>query len=447
MIIPLGVVCLFLCSFLASAQVPAPGGVATRSVSGQFVVRSTRAPGETAPFSSLQTNRDFVCLSPALVPVSCERLKELVWRELGVSGPWSGKVFLNLYPAYSAADTLLLTCDLFREGWQYALNVPEVVDRSRFVRGVVQATVLELANRGAVEHSAEVPAWLVEGLSRELLASNDKEVLVPTLRRGTGTLPLGAVNLNAYKKGSLEQAHRFFTANTPLTFEELSWPGPEAWEGESGERFGFSAQLLVSELHRLTNGPACLRAFVAELPQHYNWQFAFFHAFQAQFPQPLEVEKWWSLRVLHFCGRDLTQTWSAAQSRETLDELLRPAAQVRATTNSLPQPAEAQLQTVIRDWDYTAQTATLQAKLRELELARLRMAPDWVPLVDQYHQVIQTFLRGRDKSGLTHLRSKDTAQRRAAEEAIKQLNALDAQRQTMRQTQIPVAKDTQAPRQ
>ena len=53
----------------------------------------------------------------------------------------------------------------------------------------------------------------------------------------------------------------------------------------------------MGELLRLPDGRACLQRMLAQLPQHYNWQFAFLEAFHARFERPLDVEKWWALSL------------------------------------------------------------------------------------------------------------------------------------------------------
>ena len=109
-----------------------------------------------------------------------------------------------------------------------------------------------------------------------------------------------------------------------------SWPTAGQWDGEAGQIYGFSAQLFVHQLLRLPEGRACLCAMLAQLPQRYNWQLAFLDSFKAYFQRPLDIEKWWTLNLTHFTGRDLTQAWPVEESWQKLDEILLSDAQVRA---------------------------------------------------------------------------------------------------------------------
>jgi len=45
---------------------------------------------------------------------------------------------------------------------------PGLVQSERYVRAMVQVLLLELGNRHARAHTAEIPTWLTEGLSRQL---------------------------------------------------------------------------------------------------------------------------------------------------------------------------------------------------------------------------------------------------------------------------------------
>ena len=63
--------------------------------------------------------------------------------------------------------------------------------------------------------------------------------------------------------------------------------------------------------------------------------------------------------------------WTPAVSRDKLDDILSVPVEMRAASNTLPAHAEISLQAVIRNFDSAQQTAILQTKLRDLELAQL----------------------------------------------------------------------------
>lgn len=416
-----------------------PRAVASRS--GQFLVRITAAPVLPVRLSYLATNQNFIQLDPMLLPVSCDRIKENLCRQLGADTSWRGRIYVGLRPAELADDPVTITSERFRDGWRYYVDLPALVERSRYVHAIVQVLLQEMANRGTVDRSAELPAWLSEGFSRQLLASTNSEVaiILPTPQMNTAGLRVASTMVSGRRDDPLKEAHKWLSAASPLTFQELSWPTADQLNGEAGAVYGCSAQLFLSELLKLPDGPACLRAMLADLPRRYNWQLSFLQAFQSRFERPLDVEKWWALQIVHFTGRELTQTWPPEESWQKLDELVRSAVQVHVGTNELPLQAEVKLQTVIREWNASRQTQALQDKLRELDSLLLRVAPDVAPLAAQYRQAIADFLRSRDPGGSILGFGKKAARRRATEEMLRQLDALDAQRAAQRPEPKPAA--------
>jgi hypothetical protein len=415
------------------------------SHSGQFLVRAVSTPALPRRLSNLQTNAQFLELDPMLLPVSCDRIKQILCRQLGANTSWRGRVYIAVRPAASGDDPITVAAERFRDGWQYFVGLPSMVDRSRYVHAMVEVILLEMANRGATERSAELPPWLSEGLSRQMLAStnNEIEVILPPPPAIPGGLRVASTTVSARRDDPLEEAHKWLSAATPLTFQELSWPTPEQLSGEAGAVYGSSAQLFVSELLKLPDGPDCLRAMLADLPRRYNWQLSFLQAFQARFQRPLDVEKWWALQVVHFTGRELTQTWPPDESWQKLDELVRSAVKVHVGTNDLPLQAEVKLQTIISEWDSSRQAQTLQGKIRELDAFRLRTAPGLAPLAAQYREVLANYLQNRDRGGSLFGLGKGAARRRAVQEVLLKLDNLDAERAALRPSLKPVA-DVQA---
>ncbi len=414
------------------AQLGTPGAFLSRSVSGQFIIQSTPASIASPLAGVLENDTNFVRLDATLLTVSCERIKQILWGELHTTAPWCGKIFVRLYPARSGEDPISIDAEDFRDGWQYRVTLPGLVQRERYVRAMVEVVLLELANRNARGHTAEIPTWLTEGLSRQLLASSQREIILRAPQVSDAGLRMTTLLVNAQRQNPLEQAHQELCASTPLTFQQLSWPSPDYLTGDIGELYRSSAQLFVHQLLSLSDGPACLRSMLENLAQYYNWQFAFLRAFNATFQRPLDVEKWWSLQLVHFTGRGLAETWAAAESWQKLDELVRSAVQIRIGTNELPLRAEVTLQTIIRDWEPPRQTQVLESKLRELQMLRARLAADLAPLVDEYCRTIETYVQNMNHTGFVLPFRKHAALRRNATETLRRLDELDARRTNLR---------------
>src|ERR1700709_1144740 len=74
------------------------------SVSGQFFVS---ARGAVSPHSiDLASAPDMLTLQPALLAVSCERIKQRLLHELNTPDQWRGKVFVVLHPARTPEDAV-----------------------------------------------------------------------------------------------------------------------------------------------------------------------------------------------------------------------------------------------------------------------------------------------------------------------------------------------------
>jgi len=432
-------VCLAL-SVLSSARIRAqlfqPGVIHARSRSGQFLIQSMPALAPSREVAELESKTNFVRLDPTLLPVSSERIKQLVWHELSAVNNWSGKIFLKLYPVSSAEDPITISSEQFRDGWQYGVELPSVVERWRYTRALVGVLLLEFANRNAVTHTAELPTWLVEGLSEQLLATSENEIILSPPRESGAAIKLSSLVVSTRRANPLERAHRDLSSGLPLTFDQLSWPSGELLSGRQGRQYRSSAQLFVHELLALPEGRACLREMLTLLPQYYNWQFAFLRAFRAYFARPLDVEKWWSLHLAHFTGRELAQTWSTEESWNKLNDIIRSPVEVRLQTNDLPLRIQAPLQTILREWDSARQVQALDTKLHELQAVRLRLDPEFVPLADEYCRTIEAYLQNRDPASSTPSSRKKAAQR-VPDETIQHLDSLDSRLWMLKPGQKP----------
>jgi len=435
--------CLAPLRSVASAPIATPDLVAARSQSGQFVVYAGRSSGSVPPVLELAKSRGFVQLEPTLVTISCERIKQILLRELDATAPWRGTIYLVLYPARGAKDAVTVTSERFTGGWQYRLDMPDVMERTRYVRTIVQVLLAEMANRSAPARAAEVPLWLSEGFTQLLLDSNPDEIILAPPQESLHGVNVRATVVNARRASLQEQVQKKLRGRPALSFENLSWPAENQLSGPAGGLYSGSAQLFVGELLRLPDGRACLRTMLYRLPQHFNWQLAFLGAFRAHFERPLDAEKWWSLVRAETAARDPDQTWAPEESWRKLDQAIHASVQVRTGTNELPLHAEVPLQTIIQEWDKVRQTAALQNALRALGLIRLRIAPDFAGLVQDYYQSIDTYLQQRDSSGSIIPFVRRASRRRAVENALRQLNALDARRETLRPAPQPT--DTSQP--
>ncbi len=424
------------------AETSLPGQSAAQSFTGQFDVFAASQVSPLSRSPAVATNTELIQLEPALLAVSAERIKDSIWHDLGERDRWHGQIFLALHPAQSLDERVTIGSTRFVNVWNYRVDLPDVVSRTRLVRALTGVVLLELANRNAGGRSAEIPGWLVEGLSQQLLASGTTELTLSPPNRTVNGLAERRTDFNERGIDGLAQARQVLQAHSPLTFGQLNWPTDRQMGGGDGGIYRASAQLFVNELLELNNGRAKLRSMIEMLPQYYNWQTAFFKAFHQDFSTPVAVEKWWALQADDFVAHSPGPAWTPAMSSEKLNELLSVPVEMRASSNNLPVHAEISLQVVIRSFNPALRTDILQSRMRDLELAELRMAPQVAVLCEGYRQALGEYLgqSGNAQPSLQIKHPQTSSPRKNMDSVLKKLDDLDARRRTAESVMQPAAK-------
>jgi hypothetical protein len=424
-----------------------------QSLSRQFVIHDPAITNYDILYPEGATN--FVRLDPRLLTVSCERIKSAVLKELGAPDQWRGRVYIELHPDGDQDGAVPVIPLLYDDNWIYQIQLPEVIERSRFISAVVEVTLLEIANRGASQITP-IPAWLAQGMSRQVMLSSKVDlVLEPPKGRKNGVPfslhqtdlaiePAGKsessksrlLKLRNYyhREDSLAEAHDELRVTTPLSLDQLSWPAPNQFEGQSAESYRSSAQFFVHELLQLPDGRAGMRALLPELARHLNWQIAFLKAFHSDFSSQLALDKWWTLRVVQFTGHDLSHAWPSAESWQKLDELVRPPVQVRTEADEMPLSSQVNLQTIVREWPLDQQLPVLREKAQQLGLIRSLVSLDLTALVDGYRQVLEDYIEQSSNSHPAPMGRTINAPRQIliTRETLRKLDELEARRQQFR---------------
>lgn len=377
-----------------------------------------------------RTDQNRLALEPAFLAVTCERVKQALYADLGVTTLSRGIVNITIRSIRGTYRELAYTTERFGNNWIYRLDLPPQVERHQLLRVLVQVLLQEMANRTATDHLAEIPAWLTEGFTQQLLNSRGVEIILPPPNQSFGALMLGPTVLQARQRDPLEDARRVLHDRPPLSIAELSWLGANQMNSAAGETFRCSAQLFVSELLALPQGREHLRTMINDLANCYNWQTAFLRAFAPHFANQLAVEKWWTLQVVHFVGRDPMNLWTGAESWQKLADLLRTSVAVRRTSAEMPAHVDVTLQAIIREWEPLRQTPTIRSKINELELAQLRVAPEFMVLVDDYRRALTAYLERRERatSTLARLWLFTPGVVKVVGETVQQLDDLDRRR-------------------
>ncbi len=430
--------------------------ISANSLSGQFFARERRpiyaepgpAPWKTTVMGSPvfvlnasrlsgDTNTDRLTLEPSLLVISSERIKSRLLQELGLTDLWQGRIELLIDANRPSSEIPRLTSVRNPDVWSYQLLLPKSIAASSLLRAVVGALLVEMANRGAGPHAAELPAWLVDGMTSHLQASS-----LPTLLLQPGT-ELPGYPMTIEGQGGI---HRWLSQREPLTFQQLSWPNAPANDDDKAF-YDACSQLFVEELLGLRDGRACLSRMILQLGQDLNWQTAFLRAFHGRFDRLVDVEKWWSVTCVDFQESQIGQPSSAPEAWKRLQQTLDIPVSVRLDPSILPSEARITLQDALKTWDNDTVKATILRAISQLEVEVYRSPAELRPIIASYLSVLTQYTQN-----LQDLQHKgDTVRNLPAQmdllknATIHQLDLLDTERDGMR-AKVMLSENQPAPR-
>ena len=408
------------------------------SVSGQFLVSSV---ANDTPFfrdPSLASNTNVVRLKTALLAVAAERFKISLWQQLGLPAntSWSGKIYLRLHQARSLDETVTITSFPFLNHWNYEVDLPDILAKTRYARAMSGVLLLEFANRAAnpgagIGHSAEVPAWLVDGLAQQVLAADGDKVLLSAPVKKTEDLAIYRINLVEHGLDPLAAARPILQTLPVLTYDQLSWPTDNQMEGADGGAYLASAQLFQYDLLQLKNGREKMRNLLQKLPVYMNWQTPFFLVFGNNFKTPLDVEKWWALQVVNFAARAPGPRWTTDISLARLDELMSVPVEFRSDSNALPSHAEISLQDALKNLDPAQRELVVRTKVRDFAVVGFLLAPPYGDLADGYRAALTDFLgesKPNPQASIVNRHASQMVLKASLADTLATLDALDRRR-------------------
>jgi len=374
------------------------GALATRSRSGQFVVHSENPTVPTLR-QPAQVDSALVWLEPDPLIVSCERIKQGLLRQLGLTDRWEGQIHLWLSPRVVANAAPPVVSTRYPEAWRYDVNLPQQADPTALLRTLVYTLLTEYANRFPGSHAAELPIWFIEGLTGQLMAVGGPDLVFQpnalVQKAGEGWAQLQATTRNQRLADARIATRRYLGAHPALSFNELSLPIPELLNGTNLEHYRVCARLFVGELQRMPGGEQRLQSMLGQLTSTLNWQTAFLRAFEPTFPQLLEVEKWWAVTLAAFLERDEFHAWPLELSLKRLEEVLRVEIEVRSGPGDPPQRDRLTLTEMINRWALAQQAPVLQTKLNQLTALQTDVAQPVVPIVVGYRAALSAYLEQR----------------------------------------------------
>lgn len=368
-----------------------------RSTSGQFIVG---VPSDFSQSQARSTNNTQVELSPHTLVVTCERVKSLILRELGAADSWFFPIHVLVNPDMPADGPPVINVRMFSDGWQFQIEVPRFIEPQKLVRGLVQVILLEISNRFATHRSAEIPLWLLEGLSQHIIASSPVDVVVGHPNRTVNGVLVRWQNRPPAIRYPLKEVRERLQEYAALSFTRMSEIDPTQMSGETWKTFQASSHLFVSQLLTLPNARSQLGVMLSLLPRHLNWQIAFLNAFHQHFPRMLDVEKWWSVVLVHFSGLDSANAWSVEVALDKIGQALAPPVLINEKPQALPRRVNLPVQEIIDRFDYLRQRLLLQDVIRQLQVLRVFTPPSVVSLLDDYRHALENYLDQRDRAGV-----------------------------------------------
>lgn len=330
-------------------------------------------------------------LRPDLLAVTCERVKKAILFRLDLHDGWRGKVHLHLQRKTVVERPIAIRPQLFRDGWQYHLAVPDQVEWTRLVRAITEVVLLELANReNPGDSPAQPPLWLTEGMNQLVLGDYGRDLVIESQT---------TLNRSARKPDALRASRERLQGREPLSFSALGLVTAEKLpRPDEFAHFQASAALLTQlltgdDLRKET------RTFIWALPANLNWQVTFLRVNRARFASLLDVEKWWAVNATHELARDPALRWSPTEVLARLTEILSETATVRDAAGGNPTQQTLPLSQIVATWDFATQEPVLRRKTAQLQVLAMRTPPELQPLVSDCFHTLDRYLTERTAVG------------------------------------------------
>lgn len=411
-----------------------PRGVTSWSRSRQFIVTVPMAAvtgTQPKPKFDLDKLQDVIHPSSAELAISCEQVKQGVLSLLETTDHWKDRISIKVQPWLPPQAGVLITSVHFTDGWRYELEIPEYVERRKLLRSLVQVILQEMGNRMNENQSVDIPMWLREGITENLLAREGPDIIaVASPIKGNISPQFWRVEAPTKEKvwkDPLNLVRDRLKSQPALSFSDLSVPVDDQIASVGLQHFETCSQLFVAELLRLPRGSRKLLLFIQNLDAFSHPQFAFLNAFSENFKNPLDVEKWWSVTLVSFLNRGDNSNWLERDALTKLNRILQPQLQIRTGADNLPNDQTFTIQRLISEVDYDQQRPILQQVVTQLQQLEWNLPPSMLKLVYDYHVLLANYAHKRellstDQGSRT---STSTTARPLIRDTLKQLEFLD----------------------
>ena len=375
----------------------------------------------------LDANANTILIAPDYVVVTAERVRHAMLSRLGLSLLPGSRVKLRLEPAMSYKATVPVVTERHLNGYTYGLTLPSEIEADKLVRALVQVALLDLANQKPQLRDTEIPLWLTVGFTQMLLAQPDLVLVLSRPEQGGKEMAMEEVVKNVRRHDTLVGVRARLRGRRAFDFSEIAMPSPAHLRGENWRDFQACSHLLVDRLLAVPAGGVRLQNMIRQLPNNLNWQTGFLKVYGDLFADMLVVEKWWAVTIVQLTGQNQYQNWTLLEAVEKLENLLKLPAEVRLKDADSPLEVEVTLQQAIRGWDFAVQKQTLQQKINQLLIARVKMPQQLLPFVNEYGRILQNYVVTRQRIESFKPRRGQVRPRIAPviDEAVRQLDSVD----------------------
>jgi len=352
------------------------------SQSQQFVVH---ASGKPLAIKNIPAGA--VEVVPEFLVVTAERVRRALVAEIPALDEARSPIHIVIIDSAGADSLVRIVGSRFADGWKYEMAVPRVTEESRLVKGFIDTLILQYANRGS-ERSAELPAWVTEGLAEQLYFSIGPSFVIS---RTPTAWEASARDMNHWTREMLR-------TNAVPSFQELTTSAVPADKTLQESVYLAGTHLLAHALLEAPNGRQRFAKFLRGLSRTWNWQTAFMQSYE--FHRMLDVEKWWSLTTIEFTTRDQRQAWSQEMSLRKLDELVRVRVEYREATNALPEVRLVDVKAILDENDPVLQQNALQEIVSQLKYTVPHMAQPVAAIAFSYQKTLEGYLQNRGRAGV-----------------------------------------------
>lgn len=366
-------------------------GETLQSKSGQFVITWANDLVRIPSLNTLERSRGLIALTPDLVSLTAERIKEGIIEALGVQDTWRNKIRIIISSGRRHSEPFLTLPTRYTNGWGYRVVLKPKISEDVWVRNLIHVILLEIVNRPSPEHMCDPPEWLVEGMRQYVVHSSlmDHSLTVDDMVEvGNSNNRLGKPVPWFYKRKPTFVAKEFLRVNDPLTADQIFQARPEI---VSSSNFRHCAHLMFAELLKINQGAVSMHRFVELLPQYFNAQTAFHRAYSKSFPNMLELEKWWAVITASVTQFNDKRRWDMERSLSELGVILNPAAKIALDKESLPTWRKFTFKDVLAYWKGEQRISQLDHITHQLQLLKAQSLLEVIPLVDQYLVLISEF--------------------------------------------------------